>query len=728
MLSHSGHALQQLINKTPVAVSANSGSSVVVTNGGSVLQAGLVSNKIQPHFKEILANSNIVGRVVDAKAAENSLYVLSDNGSVFRYDYNAGNPSCNPHAHEVYIPAHCGGDKAVKIAAGRAHVLILTAECRVFGAGDNSQYQLVPQGQCFYGCAVEILVGTTINHDNNCAQFGGIVNPPADQNTPPAQPKWTDISAGGDISALVDSCNRIYVLGDLHKIRNNKALLQRSGLAALLDKTSATVTMPASQLNCNTNVVNDDCKCSSGCDKTVKTDLSKIGVAITFNNNTCDDNECNKNVTLCQFLSDLQAYNENPACENTCKPCDGYIHLDLTGIQTISLWNKVNLCRRASIATAGPAIPLVDPPVVVRNITANSYVTYDNRHICIDGVEYELNEFITLNVLNAPPGFAIQLYLDVCQAGGVLFDGLVANATVLINPAVTQVLNYGCPLDPAILANLKYALGTPLNGPFQCLAFSNPGNILNSTYLQGGDIVGIPAPADLVAGYHAITADLPAVFRLTRRVLQVAVGDNNLSVLVGGLACPNEIFVLGENCHGELGLGSFETTLCWKQVNRCRFDCQVNGIFAGDGVTMYVTQSGRVYGAGKWKCLVKSNVPTEVKDFKACWKVRQLAITSTHIVALTSDATVLGLGDNSLGELGLGNTFCVSHPTPLPLVCHESNHGRRSCDGNKCDSKPCCDDCATGVVRYTRAKTPVKAHAYVPNNRASCCNRSGKNF
>lgn len=712
MLSHSGHALQQLINKTPVAVSANAGSSVVVTNGGSVLQAGLVANKIQPHFKEVLANSNIVGRVVDAKAVENALYVLSDNGSVFRYDYNSGNPSCNPHAHEVYIPAHCGGDKAVKIATGRAHVIILTADCRVYGAGDNSQYQIVPQGQCFYACAVEILVGTTIVHDNNCAQFGGIVAV-GPEGAPPVQPKWTSIAAGFDVSALVDSCNRIYVLGDLHKIRNNKALLQRSGLAALLDKTTATVTMPASQLNCNTNVVNEDCKCNNRCDKTVKTDLSKIGVAITFANNGCDDNQCNKNVTLCQFLSDLQSYNENPECENTCKPCDGYIHVDLDGVASIRLWNKVNLCRRAGEAFAAQNV----------EITPNSSVTYDSRHICVDGTEYELSDFLVLTVQGVTQGVAAELYLDICQPGGVLFDGTAAAANVIANPAVTQVVNYGCPLDPAILANLKYALNVPLAGPFQCLNFSNPLNTLNSTYVQGGDIITF---SDDVNGYHAITADLPTVFRLARRVLQVAVGDNNLSVLVGGLACPNEIFVLGENCHGELGIGSFETTLCWKQVNRCRFDCQVNAIFAGDNVTMYVTQSGRVYGAGKWKSVVHSNVPAEVKAFKPCYKVRQLAVTSTHILALTGDAIVLGLGDNSLGELGLGNTFCVAHPTPLPLVCHEPHRPRQCWSEDECAPKSEC--CVTGPIRYTRARAPVKAHAYIPNNRSSCCNRSGKNF
>ena len=714
MLSHSGHAIQQLINKTPVSVSANAGSSVVVTSGGAVLQAGLVANKIQPYFKEILANSNIVGRVIDAQAAENSLYVLSENGSVFRFDYNLGNPSCNPHAHEVYLPAHCNGDKAVKIAVGRDHVIILTAACAIYGAGDNSQYQVIPQGQCYYACAVRIFVGDIINHDNNCDQFGGIVQVPVSQTVPPAQPNWALIAAGGDISAFVDTCNRIYVHGDLHKVRNNKALLQRSGLAALLDRTTATVTMPASQFNCSTNVVNEDCGCG-GSDKPAKTDFNKVGIAISFTNNDTDVD--NKNVTLCQFLSDLQTYNENPACENTCKPCDGFIHVDLEGIYTIRLWNKVNLCNNSSSVI--PPVPVV---VIIR---PTSSVTFNNNHICIDGADYTLDQILVLTVDGASTlGAQLDLYIDICNEGGILFDGLLASANVLVNPAVSDVINYGCPLDPTVLANLKYALGIPLTGPFQCLNFTNNVNNINSTYLQGGDIIALT----VVANYHAITADLPAVFRLTRRILDVAVGDNNLSILTGGLACPNEIFVIGENCHGELGIGSFETTLCWKQVNRCRFDCQVNRIFAGDGVTMYVTQSGRVYGAGKWKCLVKSNVPTEIKAFAPCWKIRQLAITSTHILALTGDSTVLGLGDNSLGELGLGNTNCVLSPVHISLVCHDNRVSRKSCDDG-CGPKDSCGcGCKTDVVRYTRAKAPVKAAAYIPNNRSSCCNRSGKNF
>ena len=163
----------------------------------------------------------------------------------------------------------------------------------------------------------------------------------------------------------------------------------------------------------------------------------------------------------------------------------------------------------------------------------------------------------------------------------------------------------------------------------------------------------------------AVTADVPTVFKLNRKVLDIGVGDNNLSVLVGSLACPNEIFAIGQNCYGELGLDSFESTVCWKQVNRCLFDCQVSAIYTGPHVTMYVTQSGRVFGSGLWKCLVNSTVPVCIPTICQAWKTKQIAISKNQILILSNDSCLYGVGDNSLGELGLCHINCVPVPTPI---------------------------------------------------------------
>src|SRR5438105_3996308 len=124
MISNVGHTIQKMINNTPIAISVNDTTTSVVTSGGNVYQAGLIANKIQNYFKEILANENIVGRVIDAQSTNDSVYFLNAAGSVFQYDYNAG--ACSPVVREIYSPAICNGDKAIKIATGNGHVVILT--------------------------------------------------------------------------------------------------------------------------------------------------------------------------------------------------------------------------------------------------------------------------------------------------------------------------------------------------------------------------------------------------------------------------------------------------------------------------------------------------------------------------------------------------------------------------------------------------------------------------
>ena len=73
MLSNVGHTIQKMINNTPIAITANDTTTEVVTNGGNVYQTGLIGGKIQYSFKEVFANANIVGRIVDAAATENSV-------------------------------------------------------------------------------------------------------------------------------------------------------------------------------------------------------------------------------------------------------------------------------------------------------------------------------------------------------------------------------------------------------------------------------------------------------------------------------------------------------------------------------------------------------------------------------------------------------------------------------------------------------------------------------
>lgn len=1010
-----GHTIQKIINNTPVSICVNETTTVVNTNGGNVFQAGLIKNKIQEYFKEVISNENIVGRVIDVECSETCIYFLNDAGSVFCYEFNA-HKSCDPVVKEIYSPFACKGDKAIKIASGRDHVLILTEHNHVFGSGDNSQYQLVPQGQCRYDIAVEIIVTDTLIHDNtDCHKFVGHLNQlekpkipvcpvdPCPQKNPygkicvpkPAkkspcgevtcikrrhehelvglltvdgvnsgqtvdlevfgdieytgflcvdcdniasgsltyeiknlklkggcqeallgstpikvsicdvgqttdpqpsspcgdhllsnevikntciisghcgenvtiqvtqptqshtitssdcgflvgpngsgnyaqvtpltgvltldsspltstitlenfnveldcckkkveccvdpvlpQPCWTNVFAGFDTSVLVDNCNRLYVLGSIHQIRNNDELLKRSCLEDLLNKTNASISFPADQLNCCVRPRNETCKCVKCRDNCFETDLSKFGVHLSFPNDDYDcDNDyakdhCGKVTNVCDFLKALQSCNASPLCDSTCEPCDPNIYLDVLGdcdchcgkdhgltVGSIVLYNKRSVCRVVSY----------NPKSIEVCVTLDSIIEFDYNRYCIDGVEYALDNIITLKLSNEVGAPQVCLYLDIDCPGGILFNNKQLkpgkrdkpNVCFAVKPSgikpqdhdlhgseLKLALNFGSIMDPVELTNFKQALC--LDPFYPCPRYKNPFNTkLINTYVKGGDKVKfVLEPHKEECGEKLIkqmvTADVPTVFRLGRRILDVGVGWNNLSVLIGNLACPNEICAIGNNCSGQLGLNSNETAVCWQQVNRCLFDCQVNAIFAGKYVTFYITQSDRVFGSGQWKCLVDSNVPVCIKSFCQSWKIKEIAVAQTHIVLLGHDGCVYGLGDNSLGELGLCHVECVPKPVILSFFYWRNEYAAQDLHGlyqhpvernyhGKCDitppCKPVCDvnpckpyeykephykeSCykPSCEVKYFRNPGRLGVKKYIPNARCCVLDKYGK--
>ena len=502
-------------------------------------------------------------------------------------------------------------------------------------------------------------------------------SPPKPETQLP-QPCWSNIYAGFDISVLVDNCNRIYAFGSLYNVRSNKDLLRRSCLEDLLSRTHASVSFPADQLNCaNKAVKNNGCQCSKCKDKPFKTDLNKFGISLNFPGG---NDECNGNMNVCDFLHTLKRCNETISCEPTCEPCDGYIYLNVSGncgcpcgapssvpIGSITLFNRKSICKLVSQGC---------PDIACIPVDVNTIVEFDLNKYCIDTSDVVLEKIVKLEFCNEGPN--VNVYLEIDQPGGIKFtsDGKRCNIEFTVT-ASTQthqyLLNFGSILDPVALTNLKYALS--LDCHFPCPRFKNPFDTkITNTYLKGGDRVRFVSgnPKNI---RQAITPDIPTVFRLNRRIIDVAVGVNNLTVLVGGLACPNEIFAIGQNCHGELGLGTNESVVCWKQVDRCTFfDCQVIAVFAGRFVTFYATQSHLIYASGQWKCFVNSTSPTLVKSICQSWKIKKMAITKNTIILLGADGCIFGLGDNSLGELGLCHTDCVTKPTPL-VFFYKLNNG-----------------------------------------------------
>lgn len=1009
-----GHTIQKMINNTPVSVAANAFTTTVATTGGDIYMAGFINNKIQPCFEDIIFNNDVVGKVIETKASDHSIWLLNDEGSVYEFNFNKG--ECEKQFNEIYRPRDCCGDKAIRIAAGRDHVLILTNKNRVFGAGDNSEYQLVPQGKSRYECATEIIITDTLLHDDcccdqfsgflnqptkpvipsqdctkpvcfshtiNCAQFGyltlgtspavstapylsytstngtvtlgtlyiplfisltitgfgcldscgnlsgtvtvtvtaitfggctcpitgmtldganngfisssatpsvatnvpvslilanvatnilvtplvftfplpacltcsdkesasldltinitpvsganptvtatvnnitsaplnlatitfgsagtqpaitytingvstfysfgvttgsliavlpsGVTSAPTSyyaplpypipvscctldkggENSnccnkefkdccPIPQPCWKEVYAGFNISVIVDSSNRIYVLGSLYQIRSNKHLLRKNRLEELLDRTTATISLPADELNCCMRPKNGNCRCNKCKDKCFKTDLSRFGVQLSFNNGYCVENgedcaECpnggtvirnlkNKN-SVCDFLKALQNSNEYPNCENTCLPCDNTVYLNVCGgncgctcgnvfiksIKSITLYNKKSTCKYISRGgsscvnyNGGPCGNEMTktnfPPSVVCKVNKThvkvdlfSLIEFDLNKYSINNNDYPLDDIIVLD-FGTKSTVNVDLFVDTCRPGAIKLvscdvycpgpeydddrrDAKRYNVDFPIDLKGTTAtktkfaLNYGSILDSVDLTNFKLAVG--LGCGFPCVCYRNPpASKLVLAYLRGGDRVRFveanttknACQYGVQSSRFPVTPDVPTIFNFRRRVLDVGVGNNNLSVLVGGVACPNEVYALGENCYGELGINgltgitSNETVLCFRKLNRCLFDCQVEKIFSGNHVTFYITQSYRVYTSGQWKCVCSSNIPICLPAVCQAWKIVEIGIAKNHVILLGKDGCIFGFGDNNLGELGLKHLECVKRPTAL---------------------------------------------------------------
>ncbi len=232
-----------------------------------------------------------------------------------------------------------------------------------------------------------------------------------------------------------------------------------------MNKTNASISFPADQLNCAGHVAkNENCKCPKCKDKPFKTDLTKFGIHLNFPNG-CGE-ECGRpNMNVCDFLNRLKNCNEREACVPTCEPCDAYIYLNIAGecgcpcgaptsqpIGSITLLNRKSICKLVSQGC---------PDLVCLPADLSTVVEFDLNKYCIDTNDVALEKIVKLDFCTDGPN--VNLYLDVDQPGGIKFteQGKQCNVefTVSASTATHQfILNFGPILDPVALTNLKYAL------------------------------------------------------------------------------------------------------------------------------------------------------------------------------------------------------------------------------------------------------------------------------
>jgi len=151
------------------------------------------------------------------------------------------------------------------------------------------------------------------------------------------------------------------------------------------------------------------------------------------------------------------------------------------------------------------------------------------------------------------------------------------------------------------------------------------------------------------------------------------------------------VYCSGRNGFGQLGTGNRHNTKVYKKVWGMEGIVQ---IAAGDEFCGSLSAGGEVYlwgnnedgQLGKGADTKYSELPEIVSGIGA---VKQLAVGSTHVLALLYDGTVMAWGDNRYGQLGLGYTGKSTNvPTQTELKGIKSIYAGRGyslavTDGNR---------------------------------------------
>ncbi|XP_063233987.1 probable E3 ubiquitin-protein ligase HERC1 isoform X2 [Bacillus rossius redtenbacheri] len=153
-----------------------------------------------------------------------------------------------------------------------------------------------------------------------------------------------------------------------------------------------------------------------------------------------------------------------------------------------------------------------------------------------------------------------------------------------------------------------------------------------------------------------------------QKVGQVACGLNH-TVCVS--ADGSVVWAFGDGDYGKLGLGHTATKSSPQRVEALN-NVGVKQVCCGTQFTVFLTLDGRVFTCGQDQFIAQPESrarmhtkPQQVLSVSSHF-VEQIAVGSEHILVLTSTGDVIGWGNNSDGQLGLGHTVTVREPEILP--------------------------------------------------------------
>jgi alpha-tubulin suppressor-like RCC1 family protein len=161
------------------------------------------------------------------------------------------------------------------------------------------------------------------------------------------------------------------------------------------------------------------------------------------------------------------------------------------------------------------------------------------------------------------------------------------------------------------------------------------------------------------------------VVEFTANIRHMATGDHH-SVLVGD---DNKVYCLGQNNDGELGNtsnGYFPTiTPLPLQASIGLPSVGISKVACGHNFTLFLSNAATVYSMGA-SCLGHRQsgavyLPTLIKDTESVTVV-SIGCGRQAAFAITADGNVLAWGNNSQGQLGLGNQSSQQRPQPITAL------------------------------------------------------------
>ena len=117
------------------------------------------------------------------------------------------------------------------------------------------------------------------------------------------------------------------------------------------------------------------------------------------------------------------------------------------------------------------------------------------------------------------------------------------------------------------------------------------------------------------------------------------------------------VYAVGENTHGQLGLGHRDNMCILTKITTLQNVIQVA---VNMNRSFFLTKNGKVLTSGENRSIAFSLKPEEVPGLPEA--IAQIVTSENDVYAISEYGRVYAWGANNNGQLGLGSKHAVDHP------------------------------------------------------------------